>query len=484
MGWYDFRTLLAEFERRGEVKVVEDADCHLEIGTLTELMAERHGPMLLFDRIKGFPKGYRIAAKPYSTPARGALALGLPEDISPFEMFQAWRDRFKNYQPVKPVSVSTGPVMENVLEAKDIDFKKFPIPKWHEEDGGLYIGTGCAVVTKDPEEGWVNVGTYRVMVHDNQTLGFQIAPYHHGNLMMKKYWAQGKSCPIALIITPDPYLFWSATSGAPWARSEYELAGFIRGEAQEIITAPITGLPIPANAEMIIEGEVPPLTEEQRIEGPFGEYTGYYAGGERMRPVIRVKALYHRNNPIFHGEPPMKPPVENWACLPSGSILAVWEGLEKSGVPGVKGVYSLNAGGGLITVVSMKQQYSGHARQVGRVASGLMHSMCRMMVVVEEDIDPSNAGEVLWAIATRSDPASTFEIQTDCPSTWLDPMMPPEKKNQGDLRSSRALIIACRPWEWINDFPAVSRASDELRNQTYAKWQQLFKEAPKQAMGW
>jgi len=474
MGWHDFREFLAEIEKRGEVKEVVGADCNLEIGTLTELMAERRGPMLLFDQINGFPKGYRIAAKPYSTPLRGAIALGLPEGVSLFEMFKAWRDKFRDYRPIKPVTVSSSPVMENVMEGEAIDFQKFPIPRWHEEDGGLYIGTGCSVVTQDPDEGWVNLGTYRSMIHDNKTLGFQIAPYHHGNLMMKKWWSQGKNCPIAVVVTPDPYLFWASSSGVPWGTPEYELAGFARGEPEEVITGPKTGLPLPANAEMIIEGEVPPLSVEQRKEGPFGEYTGYYAGGERMRPVIRVHAVYHRTNPILHGDPPLKPPIENWACLPAGSILTVWEGLEKSGIAGIKGVYSLNTGGGLITVVSITQQYQGHARQVGRIASGLMHSMCRVMVVVDDDIDPSNAEEVLWAIATRSDPGTTFEIQLDCPSTWLDPMMSPESKDRGDLKASRALIIACRPWEWRDKFPAVNKASDELRARYYNKWRALF----------
>ncbi len=193
-----------------------------------------------------------------------------------------------------------------------------------------------------------------------------------------------------------------------------------------------------------------------------------------MRPVIRVHAVYYRTNPILHGDPPLKPPIENWACLPAGSILTVWEGLEKSGIAGIKGVYSLNTGGGLITVVSMTQHYQGHARQVGRIASGLMHSMCRVMVVVDDDIDPSNAEEVLWAIATRSDPGTTFEIQLDCPSTWLDPMMSPERKDRGDLKASRALIIACRPWEWMDKFPAVNKASDELRARYYNKWRALF----------
>ena len=149
-------------------------------------------------------------------------------------------------------------------------------------------------------------------------------------------------------------------------------------------------------------------------------------------------------------------------------------GLENSGIVGIKGVYSLNAGPGLITVVSITQQYGGHSRQVGRVASGLMHSMCRIIVVVDDDIDPSNPEEVLWAMATRSNPATSFEIQPDCPSTWLDPILSPETKNRGNLTTSRALIDACRPWEWIKEFPPVNKASDEIRSRFYSKWRTLF----------
>jgi 4-hydroxy-3-polyprenylbenzoate decarboxylase len=474
MAWRDFREFVAEVERRGDVKIVEGADCDLEIGTLTELMCERKGPMLLFDRINGYPAGYRIAAKPFATAARTALALGLPEGKSPLNMFKAWREKFRDFQPIKPIKVSSGPVMENVMEGDAVDLMKFPIPKWHEKDGGPYFGTGCTVITKDPDEGWVNVGTYRSMLQDRKTTGIDIAPYHHGNLQMRKWWSKGKSCPIAVAVSVDPSLFCASTNGLPWGTGEFEYAGFIKGEPLEIIVGPKTDLPLPANAELIIEGEVPPPSVEERKEGPFGEYTGYYAGGEKMRPVIRVQAIYHRANPILHGDPPLKPPIDTWVCPPAGSILTVWDGLKKSGIMGIKGVYALNTGGGLTTVVSVKQLYAGHARQVGRVASGLIHSMSRIVVVVDEDIDPSNAEEVLWAIATRTDPETSFEIQRNCPSSTLDPMITPEKKRRGELTSSRALIIACRPWEWMDEFPPVNKGSDELRGRIYNKWRSLF----------
>lgn len=471
----DFRDFLGAVEERGEVKLVEGADCDLEIGALTELMCERRGPMLLFDSINGFPKGLRIAAKPYATPRRTAVALGLPEDESPFGMFKVWRERMRSFEPVPPRTVTDAPILQNVMDGSQVDLCRFPAPKWHEQDGGPYFGTGCSVITKDPSEGWINVGTYRSQLHDGQTLGIQVAPYHHGNLQMRKWWAQGKACPVAMAITSEPSLFCASTNGVPWGTTELEYAGFLKSEPIDVLTGPRTGLPLPATAELVIEGELPPPETEQRMEGPFGEYTGYYAGDEGMRAVIRVQACYYRTNPILHGDPPLKPPIDSWACPPAGSIPTVWDGLEKAGIPGIKGVYALNTGGGLITVVAIQQQYAGHARQVGRVASGLMHSMCRLMIVVDEDIDPSNAEEVLWAIATRSDPITSFEIQTDCVSSLLDPTIPPARKKTRGLTSSRALIIACRPWEWKDQFPPVNRGSDALRTRTLEKWSALFK---------
>jgi 4-hydroxy-3-polyprenylbenzoate decarboxylase len=471
MSWHDFREFLGELERVSEVQLVEGVDPDLELGTLTELMAERKGPMLLFDRINGFPPGYRIAAKAYATPRRTAIALGLPTEVSPFEMFKVWRNRVRDYQPIKPQVVPTGSVMENVVEGDDVDLGRFPAPKWHERDGGQYLGTGCTIITRDPHDGWVNVGTYRCMLHDATTTGVDIAPYHHGNLQMQQWWALGKSCPVAVAIAVDPYLFWASCVGLPWGAQEYDYAGFTKGEPIEIIPGPRTGLPLPANAELIIEGEVPPPAVERRPEGPFGEYTGYYAAGEKERPVIRAQAIYHRHSPILQGDPPLKPPAGHWGFEYANS-LRIWNGLEAAGLPGIVGVYAPE--GALIVVASIRQQYAGHAKQVGTAVSGLTHSPIRLIVVVDEDIEPSNTEDVLWAIATRSDPATTFELQTGCPSNVLDPMITPERKRGRELTNSRALVIACRPWEWRDEFPAINRASDALRSRTYEKWRHLF----------
>src|SRR5579883_2290835 len=132
MGWRDFRDFLAELERRGMVRHVAGADPDLEIGTLVELMCERMGPMLLFDEIKGFPLGYRIAGKPYATPARAAVALGLDATQPPLALVKAWKEKAAAYRPIPPVAVSSGVVLQNVAEDDAVDLTRFPIPRWHE----------------------------------------------------------------------------------------------------------------------------------------------------------------------------------------------------------------------------------------------------------------------------------------------------------------------------------------------------------------
>src|SRR3990170_268899 len=170
----------------------------------------------------------------------------------------------------------------------DVDMHEFPAPKWHELDGGNYLGTAGLVITRDPDEGWVNLGTYRVQVHDRDTVGFYISPGKHGRIMREKYWAKGEPCPVAMCFGMDPLLLHVASTGLPWGASEYDYAGGIKGQPIEVIKGPVTGLPIPAAAEIVIEGLSYP--GDMQMEGPFGEFAGYYASGERKEPIVKVKS--------------------------------------------------------------------------------------------------------------------------------------------------------------------------------------------------
>ena len=173
------------------LKVIEGADWDLEIGAITEWQCQPNTPLLLFDRIKDYKAGYRVLSNLAVTMKRVALLWGLPETEKPMELVKAWRDKIKaRFEPVPPVEVKTGSVKENIHIGDDVNLFEFPAPKWHELDGGRYIGTGNMVITTDPDEGWVNLGTYRVQIQGKNIATVKWNEGQHGDVMAKKYWAR------------------------------------------------------------------------------------------------------------------------------------------------------------------------------------------------------------------------------------------------------------------------------------------------------
>jgi len=233
-------------------------------------------------------------------------------------------------------------------------------------------------------------------------------------------------------------------------------------------------LPFPAASEVVIEGEAMP--GEDRDEGPFGEWTGYYASARRPEPTIKVKRLYHRNDPILLGAPPTRPPCEfNYMrCFVRSALL--WQQLEAAGIPDIRGVWCHEAGGSrLLNVISIKQRYTGHARQAGMVASycHVGAYLGRYTIVVDDDIDPTNTNDVLWALSTRSDPEQDIEIIR---RSWSGPLDPMIRKSDKKRHASRAVIDCCRPYEWIDEFPPVAESSAEVRRAMEAKWGKILSE--------
>jgi len=472
----DLREFLQQLETNNELRRVLAVDWNMEIGTIAELVNEREGPALLFDELKDYPAGYRVACGLISTPRRLALALGLDTELSPIEVVRRLKDLFRSLAPVEPVRVENGPVMENVMDGNDVDLNRFPAPKWHEQDGGRYLGTGCMVIMKEPESEWVNAGTYRVQLHDRNTLGIYISPGHQGRWIRERYWNQGKPCPVAVVLGCNPVLWMPSFLALPWGVSEYSMAGSLIGKPVELVVGKHTGLPIPAAAELVVEGEIPPMSEEAREEGPFGEWTGYYASNMRKEAVIRVKRVLYRDNPIILGSPPLRPPANDAPVYLFGAA-NLWNELEKLGVPDIRGVWQMRPGGRrYFTVISIRQRYAGHAKQTAMAAmsgpEGAYHG--RFVIIVDDDVDPSNTDDVLWAIGTRCDPANSIDIIRDCWSTPLDPIIDPEQRSKAHFSNSRAIIVACKPYGWYKDFPKVSRASDTQRDAVLKKWKTLF----------
>jgi 4-hydroxy-3-polyprenylbenzoate decarboxylase len=282
--------------------------------------------------------------------------------------------------------------------------------------------------------------------------------------------------PIAVVLGGDPMSFLMGCSEVPYGVSELEVIGGMRGSAVEVIKGPVTGLPLPANAEIVIEGFVEP--DNMRTEGPFGEWTGYYATGAAQEPVVDIKAIYHRNEPILLGVVPERPPDEicRYRAIVRSALLR--ENIQKAGVPAVTAAWAHEVGNArLLLVVAINQRYPGHAKQAGHIAA-----MChvgayfgRYVIVVDDDINVSDINEVLWALLTRSEPATSIDIIRNAWSTPLDPRIEPERKAAGDLTNSRAVIDACRPWHWRDQFPKVSTPSPEERRLAQERFGHLFK---------
>ncbi len=464
----DLRSWLAEMQAHDEVQAISGAERDEEIGGIVDVYQRKMGQKaLLFDDIPGFPHGRRVLANVLTSVKRIALTLGLSADTTEVDLVRYWRDYFRAGKSVAPRAVNTGAVLENVSTGDAIDILKIPTPRWHEHDGGHYIGTGCMVVMKDPETGWINYGAYRVQAHDRAVASVMTSKGKHGNLIMRRYHERGEPCPVAVVAGMHPALFMVAGLEIPYGKNEYDAAGGLLGEPIEVIAGPATGLPIPAHAEIAFEGFVAP--GDMVDEGPLGEWTGYYAGGKKKEPAIRIATFMHRNDPILLGAVPAVPPNDDTFYRGTYRCGAVWHQLETAGVPEVKGVWAHEAGGGRFWLtVAIKQMYGGHSKQAGLIASQCHAGAYanRWVIVVDDDIDPADMNAVVWAMCTRLEPREGIEILRGCWSTALDPMA----YAPDDPRNARVVVDACKPFRRRDDFPAVARSSKALDERIRAKW--------------
>ena len=281
----DLRDYISTLEKLGQLQVIEGASCDLEIGAITEMANSRaNSPAVLFDSIQGHTKGFRILTNFLTHKTRERMVYGVAEDLNDSEAVRFWKDKLKEVKPVEPLYVENGLVKQNVMMGDDVDLTKFPWPRWHQRDGGPYI-CATAAVTRDPESGYINIGSYRYMLLSKNTVVAHIGSGHHGDVIRKKYWAKGKSCPVAISLGQEPALFEAAGTNLSWGVSEYGFTGWMRGAAVEVTKGLTTDLPIPATAEVVLEGEMLPPAGGTQIEGPFGEMSGYYGGGARPAPV-------------------------------------------------------------------------------------------------------------------------------------------------------------------------------------------------------
>ena len=472
-GLLDLRAWLDEVETLGELRRIEaEVDPIEEMGGLTYLVGKlEDSPALLFNRVKGAAAGTRSLFNLLGTSLpRIALSFGLSPRLGALELIQGVRSKIKNRIPPTVAETGSAPVNENRCLGGEVDLGIFGPPKHWPLDGGRYIGTADVVMTHDPDLGHINVGTYRMMVHDRNHVGLYLSPGKDARLHITRAWQRGQEVEVAAALGVHPLWMVIGSQTFPKNMSEYEAIGGVMGAPLEVVRGDTTSLLFPARAEIVIEGVIRP--NSTRLEGPFGEFTGYYGRPEGGAPLVEVTAVHHRDRPILTNALMADYPSCEMALFYSITKSArIWDDLDQYGIPGIRGVWTVPAaasGFGMV-VVSLEQRYAGHAAQVLALAAQAPSAAyyTKWIVAVDEDVDPSNINEVLWAMATRCSPVDDIDILRNTWSTWLDPT-----KNPPDTRpwGSKALINACKEHRHLESFSKRTTLTRETWQRIASRW--------------
>jgi 4-hydroxy-3-polyprenylbenzoate decarboxylase len=463
----DLRDFINMCEKEGQLRRIQaEVDWDLEISHVSKLAEERGCPALLFENVKGYTSPVFTGA--FATTQRLGLILGKGTGLSMVQLTREWMNLA--VQEVIPAKEENdGPIFENILKGDMVDVNMFPSPRFYELDGGRYFGTTVFLVMEDPENGDVNLGTYRMQMLDSKTLGVQILKGKRGDIILKKYQKMGKKMPACAIIGGDPLLLLAGASMVARA-SEYDVVGSLRGAPVEIVRSQLAGLPIPAHAEIVLEGVIDP--EILREEGPFGEFIGYYTD-ELIKPIpkptLEVQCIYHRNNPILWETSAGRPVTDVHMLLSFTQSAMLWTELTRMDIPGIKSVYMPpEAAGRFWTIVSVEQMYPGHAEQVGAavIATNTASYCCKGVIIVDHDIAADDLPRVWWALGTRFNPAFGTQIINRGRSTPLDPALEP---GTDKLITSRIILNATIPYEWKIK-PTEIKLSKPILERVKSRW--------------
>lgn len=479
MAYRDLREFIATLGAAGLLaRVPCEVDWKYELAGWVRKAADMgsSAPALFFERIKDYPSGYRLFSGGAATYAHVALALGLDPQTPPASIIRTYKERLKNLLP--PKLVVDGPVKENVHVGEEVNLLEFPVPWWTPRDGGRYIGTWHGNITKDFATGKRNVGMYRVQVLDEKRCAVGFLPFSHMGHHFAQAQRLGKPLEMALVIGADETIPMVAATGLPPGVDELEAAGGLREEPVELVKCATVNLEVPANSEIVIEGIIHP--QERVPEGPFGEHTGYHGGGVRMRPVFHVTAIMHRDNPIFRGALLGRPVTEFHIMtdiINSAGALALFE------LVGPEDVLSVHcppaADSACVAIIQMKPRYVGHSRNAGRAL--ISSSVCKYLkyvVVVDEDIDPFDLGQVWWAIATRTQGHRDIEVLPFGTCSRSDPsVINGEYTDKVLIDATKKLDYPYNP-VWGGHWAPTCVPPQEVMELVEARWPALSGEAP------
>lgn len=420
MAHRDFRDFLDELDAGGHLRKITKPVDPRDMSALGEQIPEA----TLFENVEGYPD-WRVATALVSTRARLAVAMGCPENRIAFEFEE------RAAKPIDPVIVADAPCQEVILEGDDVDLTAIPLPMMHLFDGGAYI-SGTFAVSKDPEHG-SNVGCYRLMYRSPKETGIDLVSPSDMRFYYQRALDQGKPLPIAIAVGVHPLDMLAASYKAPIDSSELALAGGLRGEALRLVKCKTLDLEVPADAELVLEGELLPIGWTAD-EGPFGEFS-QISGDVKWNPVFRVNCITHRRNPIFYM---LQMPWENdWLAAPVTEAA----GLQALRIASVQPVDIRAPVGscGYWSLIASIRKRPGEGKNA--VAALLSVAEVKHVIVTDEDINIHDPDDLDWAIAFRVQADEDAVILQGARAKHIDPSVKSWELGKGGLPTTAKLGI-------------------------------------------
>lgn len=475
-----FRSLgefLEALEARGDLaRVRRPVARDLEITEVTQRVLRVGGPALLFENVPG--SSVPVVTNLFGAERRIASALGadsvdrVAERIAslvklrpPAGILGAVRDlsgtmeTLSTLRSLAPKRVRSGPCQE--VEEATVDLDRWPILKCWPGDGGRTI-TFPVVITKDPETGESHTGIYRLQQYGPDTLGMHFQVHRIGANNYRKWCARGERMPVAAVIGADPATVFSGLAPVPEGISNFVFAGFLRGEPVELVPARSVDLEIPAEAELVLEGYVDPV--ERRVEGPFGDHTGYYSAPEPF-PVFHVTRVTHRARPVYLTTVTGKPPTEDSRL--GLAVTRIFRPVIRVLLPELVDLYLPEEGIFInVAIASIRKAYPDHPRKLMHALWGLGQMMfVRYLIVVDDDVDVRDLSEVLYRVGLQADPGRDFEFsQGPVDQLSISNPIPNQGTKVGiDATRKRPEDGFPRPWpDEIRSDPAAAAVAERV----------------------
>ncbi len=479
MAYKDLQEFIKRLEKLGELKrIKEPVSPELEITEITDRVCKMHGPALLFENIPGYKMPVLMNA--FGSFKRMSLALEVPnldslgQEIIDFIEAEAPDTLIKKLKMVPklkrmanamPKMTNKAPCQDIVLKGEEVDLGILPVLKCWPEDGGPFI-TLPVVFTRHPETGIRNVGMYRMQVYDKNTTGMHWHTHKGGAHHYRVAERLGRDLPVAVAIGPDPAMTYAATAPLPDDIDEVLFAGFLRESPVELVKCVTVDLEVPATSQIVLEGVVKP--GERRIEGPFGDHTGYYSLADEY-PVFHVTCMTMRHDAIYPATIVGQPPQED--CYMAKATERLFLPMIKKTLPEIidmnlpmEGVFHN------LAFISIDKRYPGHARKVMNALWGLGQMMfCKIICIFDKEVDVQDLGQVLWRLGNNIDPKRDI-VFTDGPVDALDHASP--LPHYG----SKMGIDCTRKWKeegFERQWPDVIEMTEDVKRKVDSIWKKL-----------